>query len=206
MIWVQIFCITMSSTLLHSHTPTTHIPTHTRTHSHSLSYSQQEVPSLAVFATWVHDVSSDTISFLTSYVCGLVCVCCVYICVYVCVRVHLYLPTANTSLARRLPTPCELQPARQQSKWVHFLPMAVTLSPFSSVCLSSFPLDVHFCSCLRFLKSICPLCTLWFSGSFLKLKLKRRHGQRRCERGHLAHLLTSAQAAGGSGAEWGHRL
>lgn len=201
MIWVQIFCITMSSTLLHSHTP---IRTHTHVYSHTLALTLILTARGAVacgfryVGAWCKQWHNFVPYFL--YVWACMCVLRVHLCVCVCVRVHLYLPTANTSLARRLPTPCELQPARQQSKWVHFLPMAVTLSTFSSVCLSSFPLDVHFCSCLRFLKSICPRCTLWFSGSFLKLKLKRRHGQRRCERGHLAHLLTSAQAAGGSGA------
>lgn len=134
-----------------------------------------------------------------------VCVACISVCMCVCEGA---LVLANRKHFTRSKAAYALR-ASTSSTTVQVSPLlAYGRNPITLLLRLSFflPLDVHFCSCLRFLKSICPRCTLWFSGSFLKLKLKRRHGQRRCERGHLAHLLTSAQAAGGSGAEWGHRL
>lgn len=134
-----------------------------------------------------------------------VCVACISVCMCMC--------EGALVLANRKHFTCSKAAyalrASTSSTTVQVSPLlAYGRNPITLLLRLSFflPLDVQFCSCLRFLKSICPRCTLWFSGSFLKLKLKRRHGQRRCERGHLAHLLTSAQAAGGSGAEWDHRL
>lgn len=153
MIWVQIFCITMSSTLLHSHTPS-RIHTHVYSHTLALTARGAVACGFRYVGAWCKQWHNFVPYFLCVWAC--MCVLRVYLCVCVCVRVHLYLPTANTSLARRLPTPCELQPARQQSKWVHFLPMAVTLSPFSSVCLSSFPLTFIFAAVCGFWKAFAP--------------------------------------------------
>lgn len=86
MIWVQIFCITMSSTLPHMYTHT-----HTRAQSLAVCPRGRGLCVCVCVSRFClpRDVSSDTISFYS---------------VCMCVCVHLYLPTANTSLAWRLPS------------------------------------------------------------------------------------------------------